>query len=94
MSLRLRAGSKPQSPRLNWAAKLAHVVRTRDGKSLRTRGDARAYLIGLPEHEQLHSAWQHLCRLLLDWAAAEAVTAQLELALLLSGALALQEESS
>jgi hypothetical protein len=66
-------------------AKLARGVRTKDGDILRTRGEARDYMAALPERRALYRAWQHAARLLLDGADAEALTMEIELALMLDG---------
>ena len=66
-------------------AKLARTIRTKDGQTLTTGGEARVYMANLPERRALYQAWQHAARLLLDNAHVEALTTQIELALLLDG---------
>lgn len=70
-----------------WSDRLARAVRDRDGVTLRTRADARGYVLALSGSRQGKRAWQHAAELLLEGAGAVAVTDQLELALLLDGRL-------
>lgn len=52
-----------------------------DGVMLRTRADARRYLLALPERRATSTQWQAAARLLLNGADAEAVTKAIEFAL-------------
>lgn len=70
-----------------WNDRLARAVRDHDGITLRTRDDARRYMLALSQSRQGERAWQHAAELLLTGAGAAAVTDQLELALLLDGRL-------
>jgi hypothetical protein len=72
-SLRLRTRPAP----------LARPVHTRDGAVLTTIPEAKAYMLALPEGRALRNAWQYAARLVLEDASAEAITEQIELALLL-----------
>ena len=65
--------------------KLARTIQTKDGATLRTRAEARHYMTALPQHRALYKAWQAAARDLLDGAAAERLTTQIEYALTLDG---------
>jgi hypothetical protein len=67
------------------SAKLARAISTKDGATLRTRGEAAEYMTALPERRARFQAWQHAARLLLDGADAETVTTQIEFALMVDG---------
>ena len=75
-------------PRLGWSAPLTRSIEVKDGPTLRTLNDARAYMLDhLPEDAQARHSWQKAAELLL--AAADglddvgAATGQVELALFL-----------
>ena len=75
-------------PRLGWSAPLTRSIRVKDGPTLRTLNDARAYMVDhLPEEAKALHSWQKAAELLL--AAAEglddvgAATGQVELAIFL-----------
>jgi hypothetical protein len=58
-----------------------------------TLADARAYILSLPEGEQLENRWQHAAKLLLEACEtgdADAATQQVEFALFMGARLALQ----
>src|SRR5262245_61618313 len=67
------------------SAKLARIVHTTDGATLRTRGEAATYMTALPEQRARYNAWQHAAKLMLDGADAEPLTTQIEFALMLDG---------
>jgi hypothetical protein len=67
----------------SWRDKLARPVRDSvDDVTLRTRADARAYMVKLPPRRASRAQWQAAARALLEEADAERVTSALELALL------------
>ena len=73
-------------PRLGWSAPLTRPIQVKDGTTLRTLNDARAYMLDhLPEDAQARHSWQKAAELLL--AAADglddvgAATGQVELAI-------------
>ncbi|WP_408095208.1 hypothetical protein [Rhodoplanes sp. SY1] len=72
---------------MSWSSTLARPIRPRDGAPLRTLGNARAYLLSLPEGEAVRPAWQTAAALVLaaaesgDRAAVLAATDQIERAL-------------
>jgi hypothetical protein len=69
-----------------WSAPLSRPITVKDGPTLRTLGDARAFMLHQPEGIQLRQSWQRAAGLLLaaaDGADVESVTKQIELALLL-----------
>ena len=75
-------------PRLGWSAPLTRSIQVKDGTTLRTLNDARAYMLDhLPEADQARQSWQKAAELLL--AAADglddvgAATGQVELAIFL-----------
>ena len=75
-------------PRLGWSAPLTRSIQVKDGPTLRTLNDARAYMLDhLPEDAQARHSWQKAAELLL--AAADglddvgAATGQVELAIFL-----------
>jgi hypothetical protein len=66
------------------------VVRTKDGGTLRTVGDARdCMLLALPERRATQRVWQRAAELILAGGTSEAITRQVELALLLNGQIVL-----
>ncbi len=72
------------------SVKLTRVVRTKDGGTLRTVGDARDYMLALPERRATQRAWQRAAELILDGGTSEAITRQVELSLLLNGQIVLR----
>jgi hypothetical protein len=56
---------------------------TKDGGTLRTAAEARAYMLGLSKARELRSQWQHAAKLLLREADIGAFSTALELALFL-----------
>ena len=56
------------------SAKLARIVRTKDGALLRPRGEAAEYMTGLPAQRARYQAWQFAAKLLLGGDDAEALT--------------------
>jgi hypothetical protein len=54
---------------------------TKDGGTLRTAAEARAYMLGLSKARELRSQWQHAAKLLLREADIGAFSTALELAL-------------
>jgi hypothetical protein len=64
--------------------KLPRQIRDRSGKTLKTSDEARRYVLDKPEARPNYQTWKHAAELLLDKAAsAEAITRQIELALLM-----------
>ena len=41
-----------------WSARLPRPIVLRDGKTLRTLADARAFVLALPEGDQERQSWQ------------------------------------
>jgi hypothetical protein len=75
----------------DWRRKLTHPLTVPGGPTLRTLADA-AYVLDLPAEVQGYNAWQSTARKMLAPAERghiEAVTKQLELALLIGGKLKL-----
>jgi hypothetical protein len=73
-----------------WAAPLARPIDVKGGPELRTLADVRAYILTLPE---LDPRWQSVARKLLiacEDGDVEAVTRQIEFALLARGRLVLR----
>jgi hypothetical protein len=60
--------------------KLDQPLPTKDGGTLRTVADARAYMLGLSKQRELQTRWQRVAELILE-ADIGAVSRQLELAL-------------
>ena len=76
-----------------WNRPLARTVAVKGRPELRTLADARAYLLNLPEREQSEPRWQSVARRLFiacETGDVEAVTEQLELALLMGAKLVLR----
>jgi hypothetical protein len=66
-----------------WTDKLARTVRdTVDDLTIKTRSDARSYIIHLRPSRAQSAQWQNVMRLLFAGADAEAVTRAVELALM------------
>jgi hypothetical protein len=63
------------------ATKLTEPLPTTDGGTLRTIGDAVAYMTALPKHRELAKPWQHAAKLIIAREPVEAVTRALSLAL-------------
>jgi hypothetical protein len=61
--------------------KLTRPIPTKDGGTLRTVAEARAYMLGLPKSRELRSQWQHAAELLLGEADIGAFSKAVELAL-------------
>jgi hypothetical protein len=61
--------------------KLTGPISTKDGGTLRTVLDARAYMLALPKDREHRSQWQRAAELLLDGADVAAFSKALELAL-------------
>jgi hypothetical protein len=61
--------------------KLARPLPTKDGGTLRTVLDVRAYMLALPKGRETNARWQHAVALLLEQADMEAFSRQVELAL-------------
>ena len=73
-------------PKPPMTAKLARTIRTTDGAEIKTRADARSYMLALPDQRARYQAWQWAAKLMLDGDAdSEALTAQIEYALTLDG---------
>src|SRR6516165_11647881 len=67
--------------------KLTRPLPTKDGGTLRTVLDVRAYMLRLSKDRERSARWQRLAQLLLAKADVDAVSRQLELALLYDGKL-------
>jgi hypothetical protein len=61
--------------------KLTRPLPTKDGGTLRTVLDARAYMLALPKHRETSAQWQRAAELLLAEAGVEDFSKQVELAL-------------
>jgi hypothetical protein len=70
-----------------WSAPLARPIIVKDGPTLRTLHDVRAFMLGLPEATQQGQSWQKAAELLLEASnhagVSEALTRQVERALFL-----------
>ena len=69
------------------ATKLAEPLPTTDGGTLRTIGDAIAYMTALRKGREQKNAWQYAAKLILAREPVEAITRQLSLALFMDAAL-------
>ena len=67
--------------------KLTRPLPTKDGGTLRTVLDARAYMLRLSKDRERSAPWQRAAQLVLAKADVDAVSRQLELALLYDGKL-------
>jgi hypothetical protein len=67
--------------------KLDRPLPTKDGGTLRTVADARAYMLGLSKQRELQTRWQRVAGLILEEADIGAVSRQLELALFMDAKL-------
>jgi hypothetical protein len=67
--------------------KLNRPLPTKDGGTLRTVLDARAYMLRLSKDRERSARWQTAAQLLLEKADVGAISRQLELALLYDGKL-------
>jgi hypothetical protein len=67
--------------------KLTRPLPTKDGGTLRTLAEARAYMLGLSKARELRAQWQHAAELLLGEADVAAVSKQIELALFMDAKL-------
>lgn len=74
------ASTKP-IPKLR--QRLARPIRDVAGAELRTRQDAAEYIAALPDDRGDRNSWRHAITLLQEGADAEALTKQIELAMLL-----------
>jgi len=75
-----------------WTDKLARPVRdTIDDLTIKTRSDARSYIVNLPPSRARSAQWENVMRLLLAGADAEAVTRAVELALMYEARLDLKK---
>jgi hypothetical protein len=64
--------------------KLPRAIRDLQGKTLKTSDDARLYVLDKLEVRPNYNTWKHAARLLLDkQSTAEAITRQIEFALLM-----------
>jgi hypothetical protein len=74
-----------------WSAELTRTILLKDGTTLRTLADVRAFILNGPEHIQKREVWQHAAQLLLDAAEdagrIEEATRQIEFALFLEARL-------
>lgn len=68
---------------------LPEPLRTKDGQTIATTGEARDYALALPESLSARRDWQHLAGLLLNNAPVAEIGEQLRLALFQSGRLKL-----
>jgi len=70
-----------------WSAPLTRPIAVKDGATLRTLHDARAFVLSLPKGVQLEQSWQRVTELLSAAAEGdgdiEAATRQIELSLFL-----------
>ena len=79
-----------------WSALLTCLVEVKEGPTLTTLADAWTYVLSLPASRQTRKAWQHASALMVEAAKSgetEAVTTQLELALIMDGRLVLRESA-
>ena len=67
--------------------KLTRPLPTKDGGTLRTVADARAYMLGLSKQRELQTRWLRVAGLILEEADIGAVSRQLELALFMDAKL-------
>src|SRR5215813_716075 len=82
-----RGAYVPAVSRAYLSRKLTRPLRTKDGGTLRTVLDARAYMLRLSKDRERSARWQRAAQLLLAKADVGAVSRQLELALLYDGKL-------
>ena len=68
-------------PRRYLSRKLTRPLPTKDGGTLRTVLDARAYMLALPKDRERRTQWQHAAELLLAQAGVAEFSRQVELAL-------------
>jgi hypothetical protein len=70
-----------------WSAKLTRTIVLKDGTTLATLADARAFILKQPKHMQERGSWQHAAELMILAAerggSIEAATIQIENALFL-----------
>jgi hypothetical protein len=70
-----------------WSAELTRTIILKDGTTLYTLADARAFILHGPDHIQQRQAWQHAAQLLMEAAEdagrIEDATRQVEFALFL-----------
>ena len=67
--------------------RLDRPLPTKDGGTLHTVEDARAYMLGLSKQRELRTRWQRVAGLILEEADIGAVSRQLELALFMDAKL-------
>jgi hypothetical protein len=68
-------------PSLYLSRKLTRPPRTKDGGTLHTVAEAKAYMLGLSKTRKLRLQWQHAAELLLGEADLAALSKQVKLAL-------------
>jgi hypothetical protein len=73
--------------RAYFSKKLTRPLATKDGGTLRTVLDARAYMLRLPTNRERSAQWQRAAQLVLAKADVGAFSRQIELALLYDGKL-------
>ena len=66
---------------------LSRALRTTDGGTLLTIGDAYVYMTGIPEDRQLGVTWQRICQLMLEGVSPAELTDQLQFALFIDAKL-------
>jgi hypothetical protein len=69
------------------AKRLTRPLPTKDGGTLRTVAEVRAYMVALPKDRELSARWQHAAELLLAEADVGAFSKQIELALFIDAKL-------
>src|SRR5262245_21017257 len=87
LAFSFRGAYAPAVSRAYLSRKLTRPLVTKDGGTLRTVLDARAYMLGLSKGRERSARWQRAAQLLLAKADVGAVSRQLELALLYDGKL-------
>jgi len=55
-----------RKPAAGWSRRLSWPLTLRDGRTLRSLADARAFVLALPPDEQEYNAWQRAAALLID----------------------------
>jgi hypothetical protein len=73
--------------------RLDRALPTKDGGTLRTVADARAYMLGLSKQRELQTRWQRVAGLILEEVDIGAVSRQLELALFMDAKLRCGEDA-
>lgn len=72
---------------IDWSESIGRPIKCRDGTTLKTRSDVRAYILNLPDYKQHRSHWQPVAKALLARAPVKRVYGLLVMALGLDGAL-------